>query len=259
MRYTEAPTRRAELIRRLSTDGYISSSEIASEFGVSEMTIRRDLHQLERDGLARRVAGGASVPVSPEDPLPFEDRNLAGAPQKRAIAALAARVITGSILALDAGTTVAALARLVAPGTTVITHSVPVISLLAARPDVELISTGGSYQRTTRAFAGTLAESYLEHLSADVAVLSATAIDDRGLSCANLMDAPMKRALGGIAARVVVLADSSKIGARAAIRVAPLSFVDTIITDNRASAAQLELLRASGTEVLVAQNYAGRA
>jgi DeoR/GlpR family transcriptional regulator of sugar metabolism len=258
VRYTEAPTRRAELLRRLSSDGYISSSEVAAEFGVSDMTIRRDLHQLERDGLARRVAGGASIPASPEDPIPFEERNLAGAPQKRAIAALAATVITGSTLALDAGTTVAALARLVQPGTTVITHSVPVISLLSERPDVELISTGGSYQRDTQSFAGTLAESYLDHLSADVAVLSATAVDDRGLSCANAMDAPMKRALAGIAARVVVLADSSKIGARAAIRVAPLSLIDTIITDNRATAAQLELLRDSGTEVLVAHNYAGR-
>jgi len=252
VRYTEAPTRRAELLRRLSAEGYISSAEVATELGVSDMTIRRDLHQLERDGLARRVAGGASIPSGADEALPFEQRDLAGASQKRAIASRAAESITGATLALDAGTTVAAFASLVAPGTTVITHSVPVFSLLAARGDVELISTGGSYQRDTRSFAGAIAEASLEHLSADVAVLSATAIDERGVYCANANDVPMKRALAAIATRVVVLADSSKIDSRAPIRLAPLSRIDAIITDDGVTTKQLRMLRGSGVEVLVA-------
>ena len=70
VRYTDAPARREELLRRLSVEGYVSSSRVAEELGVSEMTIRRDLRQLEADGLARRVVGGASLPnLGPRSPL----------------------------------------------------------------------------------------------------------------------------------------------------------------------------------------------
>lgn len=256
MRYTEAPTRRAELLRRLSAEGYVSSGEVADELGVSDVTIRRDLHRLEREGLARRVAGGASVPTTgiptDSDAVPFDERDQSGAAQKRAIADLAARVLAGPTLALDAGTTIAAFAAALPAGVTVITHSVPVVTLLVDRDDIDLICIGGSYQRQSRSFAGASAEASLDDLSADIAVLSATALDQRGIASANAMDAPMKRALAGIAGQVVVLAESRKIGVRAPIRVGPLSLVDTVITDDGVTESQLALLRDAGIDVLVA-------
>lgn len=256
MRYTDAPARRDELIRRLAAAGYVSSSAIAVELGVSDMTIRRDLRQLEAEGLATRVAGGASAATGHEAALAFEERDRSVASEKRAIAALATSSIRGRTLMLDAGTTAAAMARLLPAGTTVITHSVPVIAAVTARTGIELIAIGGSYQRETRCFAGPLAEATMASLSADVAILSVTAIDERGLFGANAMDAPIKQRMAAVAARVVVLADSSKIGARAPIRLAGFELVDTIITDSNATPAQLDMLRGLGVEVLVAE--AGR-
>src|SRR5947209_17116169 len=125
VRYTDAPARRDELLRRLAAEGYVSSARLADEFGVSEMTIRRDLRQLASDGLARRVIGGASLPALGHG-LPFEQRAGSGSAEKRAVAAACLAMLDdATTIALDAGTTVAPLAGLVRPGTTIISHSAP--------------------------------------------------------------------------------------------------------------------------------------
>lgn len=251
MRYTEAPARRGELLRRLETDGYVSSARLAVEFGVSEMTIRRDLRQLHLAGVASRVVGGASLPAGRG--MSFEERDRAGAAEKRTIAAACVALLADAgTVALDAGTTVAPLAGLVPAGTMVVSHSVPVIDACAARGDVGLIGVGGLYQADTRSFAGPAARSAIEQLSVDVAVLSATAVNASGVLCANALDAEIKRAIAAISARTVLLVDHTKLEARAAIRVGTLSLVDTIVTDSSAPDSVLDELRAAGVEIIVA-------
>jgi DeoR family fructose operon transcriptional repressor len=214
------------------------------------MTIRRDLGQLHLEGLARRVTGGATLP---SDGQTFAERGRAGAAEKRAIAAACASLLgTAATVALDAGTTVAPLADLIAPGTTVVTHSVPVINASTARDDLDLVAVGGTYQPDTRAFAGPATRAGLDGLLVDVAVLSATAVDASGFLCVNPLDAETKRAMATIAERVILLADHTKLGRRAPIRVGPLELVDVLVTDAGASDEQLEFLRAAGVEVVVA-------
>ncbi len=257
VRYTEAPARREELARRLRAEGYLGSATVARDLGVSEMTIRRDLRQLELDGLARRVVGGARLADGAG--IPFEERTRTGAWQKRSIAARAVEVLgAASTVALDAGTTVAPLGALLPAGTTVVTHSVPAITACAGRDDLELISLGGVYQTETRAFAGPTTRAGLEALSVDVAVLSTTAIDDVGVLCASVLDAEIKRGMSAIARRTVLLADSSKFRARASIRFGALSMIDTLVTDAEVTDEELERMRAAGIEVVVASAEAGR-
>ena len=251
VRYTEAPARRAELLHRLQTDGYVSCAQLAGELGVSEMTIRRDLRQLQVEGLARRVVGGARLAEAGR--VPFERRNREGTAEKRAIVAACVPLLKGaSTIALDAGTTVAPLAALVPPGTTIVSHSIPVITACTLRDDIELLGLGGIYQPDTRAFAGPTTRAELESLSVDIAVLSATAVDDTSVRCASVLDADIKRAMAASARRTILLVDHAKLGARASIRIGPLDLVDTIITGAGANPADLERLRDAGIEVLVA-------
>jgi DeoR/GlpR family transcriptional regulator of sugar metabolism len=253
VRYTQAPARRDELLRRLLADGYISSAQASSELGVSEMTIRRDLRRLDLQGRAQRVLGGARLLGSGEG-VPFDERDKAGSAAKHEIAAACARLLAGSAtIALDAGTTVAPLAGLLAAGVTIVSHSAPVIQASTARHDVELIALGGLYRSDTRSFVGPMASSNLQSISADVAVLSATAVQRGGLLCANALDAEMKRGMAGIAEHSILLVDSSKLGARAPIRFGTLAMIDTVITDHSATEEQLELLSRGGTEVIVAE------
>ena len=252
MRYADAPARREELLRRLASEGYVSSSGVADEFGVSEMTIRRDLRQLAAEGLARRVIGGASLPDL-RHARPFDERAGTGSGEKRAIAAASLSLLEGaSTIALDAGTTVAPLADLVPAGTTVVSHSAPVIEAAIERGDLDLVAIGGTYQRETRSFAGPAARRSIADYSFDVAVLSATAVDRTGLLCANALDAELKQELSRSARTTVLLVDHSKLGARAPIRVGGLELVDAIVTDDGADADDLAALRASGVRVLLA-------
>ncbi|WP_210508501.1 DeoR/GlpR family DNA-binding transcription regulator [Naasia sp. SYSU D00057] len=243
MRYTEAPARRAELLRRLGSEGYVSSAALAEEFGVSEMTIRRDLRQLHLEGHARRVTGGASLPTGGVRGATFEERDLSAAAEKAAIAAACAEHLAGAgTVALDAGTTVAGVAALLEPGTTVVSHSLPVLATCAEREDLSLIALGGTYQASTRSFTGQATREGLERVAVDVAVLSATAVDSTGLLCANDLDAEIKRALSAGARRRVLLVDSTKIGARAPIRFGSLSSIDLVITGPGVDEEQRELL-----------------
>ena len=255
MRYTEAPTRRTELLRRLALDGYVSSAELASDLGVSEMTIRRDVRQLSAEGLVRRVVGGATAPGG----LPFDERSRVEGALKRAIADACLPLLSSAgTIALDAGTTVAPLADLIAPGSTIVSHSVPVISACTQRDDIDLIGVGGGYQPATRAFAGPATREGFESLAVDVAVLSATAMDASGIFSANALDAETKRVMASVAGTTILLVDSSKLGARAPIRVDGVGLVDVLVTDAFAPAALLAELRAAGVSVVVADAADGQ-
>lgn len=252
MRYTDAPARRAELLRRLRTDGYVSSAQAAADLGVSEMTIRRDLAQLHEERLAQRVAGGASLPRL-DHGAPFEERAVTRGAEKRAIAAACLPLLEGAgTVLLDAGTTIAPLAHDLRPGTTIVSHSLPVLTACAERDDVALFAVGGEYQPDTRSFTGAIARSAIAAVSVDVAVLSATAVDATGLLCANPRDAELKQAVAGIAARRILLVDAGKLGGRAPFRVGSLGTVDVLVTGPDADPAVLAAVAAAGVEVVVA-------
>jgi DeoR/GlpR family transcriptional regulator of sugar metabolism len=251
VRYTQAPQRRAELLRRVGEAGYLSCTAAARALGVSEMTIRRDLHALAGQGLLNRVAGGASTGPAAR---PFDQRRTAATAEKDAVARAAVALIAGeAVVALDAGTTVAALAGWLPGGLTVVTHSLPVILACAGREELELISLGGEYHAPTRSFAGPLAGAGLAQLAVDVAVLSATAAGPRGVYSATSWDAETKRAMAAIARRVVLLLDHRKLAARAPIRIMALDSVDAVVIDEGASETQLAMLRERCPNVVVAE------
>jgi DeoR family fructose operon transcriptional repressor len=252
VRYTDAPERRRELLRRVADAGYVSSTEAAAALGVSDMTIRRDLRQLAAQGLVNRVAGGASQPT-PGAGEPFERRRDAATTEKDAVArAAVALVPPGAVVALDAGTTVAALATRLPGGLTVVTHSVPVVQACLDRPDIELIALGGAYHAATRSFTGPITRGGLDNLAVDVAVLSATAAGPGGVYSANASDADTKRSMLRIAGHVILLLDHGKLDRRAPMRFMELAAADVVVVDDGASAAQVGLLRRTCRQVVLA-------
>lgn len=252
MRQVTASERRDELLRRLHEAGYVSSSTAAAELGVSEMTIRRDLRALADEGLVHRVTGGASW-ADGNAGRSFEVRREDGALEKEAVArAVVGLLGDARVVALDAGTTVAALARRLPAGLTVVTHSVPVILACTTRADLEVIALGGAYHVGTRSFTGPTTRAGLSELAVDVAVLSAAGVGPTGAYSSDSWDADTKRAMAGIAARVILAVGHQKLTARAPMRVLGLDTVHTIVVDDGASAAQLAMLRDHCDDVVVA-------
>jgi len=250
--------RRQAMSRLVAERRRLSVAELADEFDVTTETVRRDLSHLERAGQIRRTHGGA-VPAdaltAPEAEVAERDRTNTDLKELIAKAALAQLPEDGSSLVVDAGSTTVRLAAAV-PGDrrlSVHTHAVPVAARLLALPHVEVNLLPGRVRATTQAAVGGPTVAALNALRVDVAFLGTNAVSaEHGLTTPDTDEAAVKSALVAAARRVVVLADSSKLGSRSTVRFARTSEVDVLVTDAGADKAELRRLEHAGIEVVVA-------
>ncbi|MDF2719419.1 MAG: yulB 2, partial [Paenibacillus sp.] len=236
---------------------------------VTEETIRRDLDRLEQAGRLRRSHGGA-VSVKEQQPeIPYFEREVTYAEEKRRIAQEAVRLIsTNDRILLDASSTAWYMAaNLPDIPLTVLTNSIKVATELAGKEKIEVISTGGILAARSLSYVGPLAERSLDAYHVDKAFLSCKGVHlERGISESNELQARIKQKMIGMADRVVlladaskfgvqaftqvaVLADASKFGVQAFTQVAALHEVDAIVTDRRLDRDTLEQLEARGISV----------
>jgi DeoR/GlpR family transcriptional regulator of sugar metabolism len=245
------------VLRRLTARSEVGFTELAEEFGVSEMTIRRDLETLEADGLARRVRGGAISVVSRSYEPPLAVRATTASAAKTAIGAAAAGLVNdGDTVIIDVGTTTLELARALhgRRGLIVVTASLPIAVELGNDPDIRVLVTGGQVRNGELSLTGGMAEDAFGALNCDLAFIGVAGICAApGLTEYNPDDARVKRAAIAAARRSVVLADSSKLGRVAFATVAPLSAVDAVVTDAPAVHQTVGELTAAGAEVIEAK------
>lgn len=242
--------RREEILRRIQRHGYVGATQLSEELGVDPSTIRRDLAVLSRMGLVARSHGGAAVRPEHGD-LTYDVKSEKHVEQKRAVAkAAAALVRDGQSVAIDSGSTMLEVARALRGRAhlTVVTDDLRVGAELAGHGDVRLIVTGGEVMPGYYTLIGDNAGAAFRQYHVDIAFLGIDAVDPGGLMLVNGFEAPMKRAMIECADRVVVVADSSKMGRRALVRAANLDEVDLVITDDGfvddAGEYPVEILRA---------------
>ena len=248
------PERQQLILTTARTAGRVEVQQLAAELDVTAETVRRDLTALERLGLVRRVHGGA-VPVQRlgyEPALPQREQVLTAEKERIAKAALDELPAGGSVL-IDAGTTTVRLAELLPTDRelTVVTHALPVATVLATRPGITLHLVGGTVRGRTLAAVGTWALRELADIRADVAFLGTNGLSvEHGLTTPDLAEAAVKRALVEAARRIVVLADHSKLGREDFAHVAPVSEVDTLVTDAGVQPEVADEIEAAGPRVV---------
>jgi len=187
--------RQKYLIDILSEKGQITISELVDRLRVSADTLRRDLSDLEKQGLAQKNHGGAiALNLSA---MNRQNRNtLLPDTKKRLGKMVAEKIPGGSTLFLDAGSTVLAVATQIQGPMTVITPSLDIAQHFSTRADIQLILLGGKWDMQQRLFAGSATVSLLERYRADIAVLGTCALHaDLGLSASQEADAEVKRAM----------------------------------------------------------------
>ncbi len=251
-----AAERRRLIAESIRSRGVVSVAEMASSLGTTEITLRRDLRSMAREGLLVRTHGGAVLPAVLGHEPSYSEKAHQAAAEKGAIAALAIGLVRpGDSILLGPGTTTLALARLLSaiPELTVVTNSLLVAQALMNAPHVEVILTGGTLRRSIHALVGPAAEDSVKSLRASQAFISGNGFSaERGLSTPSPIVAAMDRALAGAAQQVVVLADHTKIGQETMCQTVPAARVDMLITDSRARPKDLEAITAVGVEVKVA-------
>jgi DeoR family fructose operon transcriptional repressor len=253
-----AEERHQAIAELVASRGRMAVTELAGHFDVTTETVRRDLSQLEKLKLLRRVHGGAvsmrSVTML-EPQLP--DRDQANATEKERIARAAVSLLPegGGTLLLDAGSTTARLAAQLPTGDqwTVITHAVPIAAMLAPLPHVDLHLLPGRVRPWTQAAVGHATVEAIGQLRADLAFVGTNGISVRhGLSTPDPEEAATKRALVAAAERVVVLTDATKVGQERTVRFADLDDIDVLVTDESIDTADVKSFEAAGLEVVQA-------
>lgn len=250
-----AAARRREIAELLHQEGAVTVAMLERHFGVSSMTARRDLAELERQGLARRTHGGAVVPgvAAHEDSFQHRLTIDEGAKRQLAQAALAMIAPHETIYVDSSSTAWYAAQALVASRIplTIVTNSVPVMELVGTSDgqNVELIGIGGSMRRLTRSFVGPHAvRTVLEHF-ADKVFLSVKGISTEGmLTDADPLEAEVKRTMISHADQPVLLVDGSKLHTRGLAAITSADQLACVLAAE-ASNEDVATLRAAGIDV----------
>jgi DeoR family transcriptional regulator of aga operon len=250
------------IIQVIQKNGHATAGDLARNFGVSEITIRRDLIELDDRGVVRRAHGGAiiSTPTSSEPPIIH--RLVQEKDCKEAIARTAASLIRdGDSIFIGSGSTTAYIARYLTnhKRLTVVTNALNISTDLATATDITVVVLGGMMRHEELSLIGHIAEQSLHEVTFDKVIIGIPAIDLKaGLTNDYLPEVITDRTILNRAREVILLADHTKCGLVASAFVAPLNRVNTFITDFQTSPEFLEGVRAQGVNVVVVDDdYVG--
>ncbi|MFC4543309.1 HTH-type transcriptional regulator GlpR [Halosolutus amylolyticus] len=243
--------RKREIVEVVSAENGRTVTELAEELGVSEATIRRDLQDLESDGLIERSHGGALPTSSVAEERTYSQKQVQNLEAKRAIGDRAAGEIhAGQVVFFDSGTTTIEVAKAAPDVEFIAATNSPLIAMeLGERGDVKL--TGGTLREQTWALVGPTGEQFLERTNFDTVFLGTNAIHpDAGLTTPNEDEARMKSLMVEKSQRVVLVSDGSKLGRRSFVHFADLADIDVFVTDATLPDEQREPFEAAGVDVV---------
>ena len=249
--------RRDRILSEVHKDRFISVLDLAQRLSVSLSTVRRDLVDLEREGVIVRTHGGAALvgrglPEEMSEKVRAQQRTE----QKRAIARAAAPLIEGSGTAiLDTGTTTLEVARHLNPKEhlRIVTDSVEIAWELRDRENITVILTGGVMRKNAYNLFGTLAEQALMGLHAQVCVMGCSGLTlEEGLTKHDIEALPVRRRMVEVSRQLVVVADSSKLGRTGLASICEIEGVDTLVTDSEISLEFRQALEGRGVNVIIA-------
>ncbi|WP_307813227.1 DeoR/GlpR family DNA-binding transcription regulator [Streptomyces sp. N35] len=239
--------RHGELLRLLAEQRQLDVESAAKDLDVSAATIRRDLDQLAEQGLLIRTRGGA-MPNDVTYDLPLRYRYARDSVEKERIGRAAAALATrGMVVGINGGTTTTEVARALAarpdllerepsdgPALTLVTNALNIGHELAVRTHIKVVTTGGVAMAQSYELVGPLAGLILKEIRLDIAFIGVDALDpERGASARSEHEASINALLAEQADRLVVVADSSKLGIQAFARICPPQAIDTVVTDDR--------------------------
>ncbi|MHB9133308.1 MAG: DeoR/GlpR family DNA-binding transcription regulator [Armatimonadota bacterium] len=248
-------TRQQDIVNLLQQSRQVNVRELAQQFAVSEMTIRRDLTQLQEHGVVVRTHGGG-IAVGKIEFLQSAYPHYVITPAKRGIGALAAGLVQpGQTIMVDTGTTALEVARHLPhhSGITVATNSLCVAQELYGTP-INVLLLGGFLRKEFPSLYGPVTEGMLKNLHVDILFIGCDGADSTaGFYSTDINVASLEKAMIGITSRIVVVTESTKFGKRAFSRYATPQEIHTVVTDSCLSAQDRANLEERGATVLIAE------
>jgi DeoR/GlpR family transcriptional regulator of sugar metabolism len=245
--------RRTVILRILNQTGRCRVNDLARELTVSEVTVRQDLDVLEKQGLLSRTHGGAMLTAKRGFERSFQCEETAFRDEKARIGLAAAGLVSdGETIILDVGTTVTEVARNIQTRKelTVVTNALNIAMLLEEAPGITVLVTGGTLRSKQHSLVNPFGQFILERIRVDTAFIGINGIEaEHGVTNANMAEAEMKSYFLKAARRRILVADSSKIGNVALAKIATLSEIDLLITDEQADSEEISRIQEKGLQV----------
>lgn len=249
--------RRADLLKHLDKNGTVNTKELSNFYSISEVSIRKDLKNLERKGLLIRARGGAYKPRNKPNitkEVHLQKKKTLNLPQKQKIGQIAADLVhDGDTIILDSGTTTLQMTAHLKSikNLKVITTSLDIALELASFPNIEIILTGGNIRPVSRSLIGVIAANTIRQFFCDKLFLGVDGLDlETGLYTPNIEEASLNRLMIDQAAKVIVLADSSKFNKKSFAFIEKLSRIDVVVTDDKIEELDKKHLQDLGIRVL---------
>jgi DeoR family glycerol-3-phosphate regulon repressor len=247
--------RREEIRKLVLRQGYMAIDALAQRFGVTPQTIRRDINDLSREGVLQRYHGGAGLPSSVEN-VAYQTRKVLMQAEKRRIARLAAEHIPdGASLFINIGTTTEAVAEelLTKRSLRVITNNLNVANILASNTSFDVIVAGGMLRSRDRGIVGEATLEFIQQFKVDFGIIGISGIDlDGTLLDFDYREVQVSRAIIDNSRQVFLVADHSKFGRNALVRVCPLERIQALFTDRAPPSPFADLIAAAGVATVVA-------
>ncbi len=247
--------RRGLILKLLDESGQVNVKELSEQFGVSEVTIRNDLSQLELKNLLIRARGGAIKVDKVNFDLQISGKSVKNVREKGAIGRKAAKLIEeGDTIVLDSGTTTIEIIPYLRKfkNLTVITNGLNIAVALVEAENVKVIVPGGTLRKRNLSLVGSLAKDSFGQFFFDKLFLGADGIDiNLGLSTPDLEEAALNRTMLKMAKKVIVVADSSKFRKRSMAVIAKINLIDVLVTDKGIRQEDYDSFTKAGIEVII--------
>ncbi|MBR1779844.1 MAG: DeoR/GlpR transcriptional regulator [Oscillospiraceae bacterium] len=263
MKQSEAviQNRRSAILAAIKKENNVSVQELADQFGISLLTVRRDLTYLEAQGVVERFHGGARLRGSSSNVPYFSEKLTSHREEKELIARYLARQLpSGSSIFMNGGTTTLEIMRQIRNHTaTIITNNVMAFDVTNGG-NCTIICSGGEFNSASKTYSGDLARSIIQQTIAEFCILGVNGIDSRvGVTTSVFGEA----SINGLMAqrckgKTIIAADSSKIGASFCFCSLELQDVDELVTTSAADSHELELIAAAGVQIVLADRELGQ-
>jgi DeoR family transcriptional regulator, aga operon transcriptional repressor len=250
--------RRMIIMNKLTDSHRVYVNELSNEFGVSEVTIRNDLKNLEKKKILIRARGGAMKmePVVSYDRLLWEKDKINSREKQKIGIAAAALIKESDTVIIDSGTTTMEVVKNISPkitSLTIITNALNIANQVVLNQNINLIIPGGNLRKNSLSLVGSLAEKSIKNFYVDKVFIGVDGFDTQhGISTPNIDEAHLNQVMIEIAKEVIVVADSSKFTRRSLAFICSISRINTVVTDNGIRSIDKKILEDAGVKVIIA-------
>ncbi len=249
--------RQKKMVEYIESNTSAQIRDLSEFFGVSEATVRRDLDDLDLQGAIRRTHGGAiKLDRSTSFEQMYNEKLAFHTEEKRRIAEAAARLVhDGDTVFVDSGTTSLQVATALShkENLTLITNDLHIAYSTPTRPTASMICTGGVRRQGRQELIGSIAEEFIRNSHVNIAFLGADAVDlNLGVTIANFEEVGVKRALVNSSLKTVLVADHTKFGGAALVKICDIADCAAVVTDSGLPEETVQKLRRARVELILA-------